>query len=272
MANAGSTYTPLGGQPRTDATNTTTILQNLLQGAGPQLGAGQLGIGATQQQLSLLPSELQQAQAYNQAQAGYQQAGQQISAQQIGLSQLANQQQQAQAATQQGFETQQYNIQQGQYPEQYAQAQLAYQNAMRNTQGGQAIGGTQNTVGGKADINTLNQNYSFQLQDIARSQALSQLGQQSEVSGYGYSQQQLQNAAQNLALNAQANGLSQNQLISMLNYQQAQTGQSFANQALQLYGQLGQEELGQLGTAGSALSLYGFGGSGLNTVAGTKAR
>lgn len=247
MANSGQTGTQA-------ATDTNSFLQQLLGEAAPQLAAGQAGINATQGQLGLVNPELNSELAYNQAMSGYQAQNLGLSEQGLGISQLSNQQQQQQASTQQGFEQQEYNTTQ-------AEAALAYQNAVMQNQGGQAISGTQNTVGGKAETNTLAQNYGYQ-------QQLAGLGQQSEQSGYQFSQQQLQNAAQNLQLNAQANGISQQQLLTMLNYGQQQAGVGAAQNVIGLYGQLGQEEAGQAGTAAQALSQLGF-SSGINALAGT---
>jgi hypothetical protein len=243
------------------------LLNQLMAGIGPQLAAGDINQNLLQQQLGMVGPQVQAQQAYQGAMAGYQGQNLQLSEQGLGISQLANQQQQQQAATQQGFEQQQYGLQAGQYPEQQAEAALAYQNALQQTQGSQAISGTQNTVGGKQQVSTLGQQYGFQQEDIARAQALSQLGQQSEVSGYGYSQEQLQNAQKQLALSAQSNGISEQQLMTMLNFGQQQAGVGGAQNIIQLLSQVGQGDLSQIGQAGQALSQIGF-SSGVNTIAG----
>jgi hypothetical protein len=248
---------------------TQDLIQQALQSVYPQLASGYLSEQGLQQQIGLIDPSLQSQLAYNQAMSGYQGQNLALSEQALGIQQTGLQQQGAQAQAQQGFEQQQYGLQAGQYPEQQAEAALAYQNALMQTQGSQAISGTQNTVGGRAAVNTLGQQYGFQQQDIARNQALSQLGQQSELSGYGYQQQQLQNAAKNLQLNAQANGISQQQLLTMLNYGQQQAGLGAQQSAISLYGQLGQAQLGNFATAAGALSNIGFKGAGVNTIAGT---
>lgn len=265
--NGNTTFTPLNAPQQQQAAPGNELLQQLLAGAAPQLASGDLQLALGQQQLSLYGPEVGAQQAYNTALAGYQ--GQQIglSNQKLGIQQTALQQQGAQQQAQQGFEQQQYGLQQGQYPEQYAEAQLAYQNAMMNTQGQQAISGTQNTVGGKQDISTLNQNYGFQKQDIARAQALSQLGQQSELSGYQYSQEQLQNAGQQLNLMAQANGISQQQMLTMLNYGNQQAGLGAQQDIISLLSSMAGTAGGQVSAAGAALSPIGF-ASGANALAG----
>jgi hypothetical protein len=234
---------------------------------GTQTGQAQIGWNLGQEQLGQVGPQLGQQLAYNNAMAGYQGQNLQLSEQGLGIQQQANQQQQQQAATQQGFEQQQFGIQQGQYPEQTAEANLAYQNAMRQTQGAQAISGTQNTVGGQADISTQNQEHQFQLQDIARSQALSGLGQQAEQSGYQYSQQELQNAQKQLSLSAQANGLSEQQMMTMLNFGNAQAGQGAVQNIIQLLSGQASNALGQAGNVGNQLSQIGF-ASGVNALAG----
>ncbi len=268
MANTGATYTPIGAPEQSTGPNATqNLASTLLSGAEPTIASSQLQYNLGAQQQGLVNTNLAETNAYNQAMTGYQQGSLGISNQQIGLQKTGLQEQGQQAAAQQGFEQQGYNIQQGQYPEQQAEAALAYQNALRSTQGGQAISGTQNTVGGRADVSTLAQNYGFQQQDINRAQQLSQLGQQSELSGYGYSQEQLQNAQKNLGLSAQANGISQQQLYTMLGYQNQQAGLSAQGQSQQI--QAGQESdlINILANAGPALSQLGM-ATNLNATAG----
>lgn len=269
MPNSGTTSTNIFGQTTTSPPNPEQqLLGQLGASVAPQTGQAQLQYNLGQEQLGLVGPEYQNQLAYNNAMAGYQQGSLGLSAQQIGIQQVGQQQQAAQSQAQQGFEQQQYALQQQQYPEQSAEAALAYQNALRNTQGSQAISGTQNTVGGRADVNTLGQNYGFQQQDIARSQALSQLGQKSELSGYQYSQEQLQNAQKSLALSSQANGLSQQQMLTMLNYGNQQAGVGAQQDIISLLAQQGGNAIGQVSNAGSALSQIGF-ASGLNALAGT---
>jgi hypothetical protein len=244
------------------------LLGELGSAVAPTTAQGQVQYNLGQEQLGLINQNLSTTEAYNQAMSGYQAQNLGLGEQGLGIQQLGLQQQGAQNQAQQGYEQQQYALNQTQYPEQSAEAALAYQNAMQQNQGSQAISGTQNTVGGKQQTSTINQNYGFQQQDIARAQALSQLGQQSEQSGYGYSQQQLSNAQQNLSLNAQANGLSEQQLLTMLNYGQSQAGQGAASSLVQLLSGQGTNALGQVENTGSALSTAGFAG-GFNAVAGT---
>lgn len=264
MANSGSLT------PQQQQNSASGLLQQLLGANAPALAEGQLQYNLGNEQLGLAGANVANTQNYNNAMAANQMAGTQISGQQIGLSQLANTQQQQQAGVQQGIEQQEYGLQSGQYPEQQAEAQLAYQNALMQTQGAQAIGGTQNTVGGKSAISTLGAQYGFQQEDIARAQGLSQLGQQSEQSGYGFSQEQLQNASQNLALNAQANGLSQQQILTMLNYGNQQTGTQGLQNVISLLANQGSAALGNLQNAGAAISPIGF-ASGFNALAGVGA-
>lgn len=249
------------------STDQQALLNQLSGTVAPQ--TAETGIQNTlgNDQLGLVGPELQDQTAYNNAMAGYNQAGLQNQAAGIGISGLGLQQQGAQNAAQQGYEQQGYALQQGQYPEQSAEAALAYQNTMMQTAGGQAIGGTQNTVGGKEQVATNAANYGYQQEDINRAQQLSALGQQSEESGYGYSQQQLQNAQSQLSLSAQANGLSEDQLMTMLNYGNTQAGVGAQQDIISLLSQQGENSLSGLGTAGAALSSIGF-ASGLNVLTG----
>lgn len=249
------------------STDQQALLGQLTGAVAPQTAETGLQNTLTQDQINLVGPELQDTTAYSNAMAGYNQAGLQNQAQGIGISQLGLQQQGAQNQAQQGYEQQGYNIQQGQYPEQSAEAALAYQNTLQQTQGGQAISGTQNTVGGRQQVATNAANYGYQQEDINRAQQLSQLGQQSEESGYGYSQQQLQNAQSQLGLSASANGLSQDQLMTMLNYGNTQAGVGAQQDVISLLSQQGENSLSGLGTSGAALSSIGFAG-GVNALAG----
>lgn len=263
----GSTSTNIfGGAEYTGQNPEQAVLDILGSSVGPQLAQGQLQYGLGQQQLGLVGQQFGLQEAYNNAMATNQLGQLGISAQQTGLQQLGLQQQSAQAQAQQQFEQQQYALQSGQYPEQFAEAKLAYQNALMNQQGQQAIGGTMNTVGGKQQASTLTQQYGFQQQDIARAQALSQLGQQSELSGFQYSQQQLQNAQSNLALIAKANGLSQQQAYQMLQYGNQQAGLGAQQNIIGILSGMGNAALGNISALGGALSPIGF-ASGLNALA-----
>lgn len=246
----------------------TRALLTQLQGQNaPGNAQNQQQYNLGQDAINNVGANLASTDAYQQAMSGYQAQNLGLSEQGLGIKQTGLTQQGAQSAAQQGFEQQGYNIQQGQFPEQSAEAALAYQNQVMQTQGGQAISGTQNTVGGKQQVSTQAQQYGFQQQDIARAQALSQLGQQSEQSGYGYSQQQLANAQKNLSLNAQANGLSEQQIATMLNYGQSQAGQGAAQNIIQLLA--GQGDNALAGLQGTAAGLSAAGSSaGFNALAG----
>lgn len=256
MANSGSV-----------TTNEQALLGQLTGAAAPQTANAQTQFNLEQQQYNEVNPELAQTVAYNNAMEGYQSANLGLSNQGLGIQQLGLQQQGAQSAAQQGIEQQEYGLQQGQYPEQSAEAALAYQNAVMQNQGGQAIGGTQNTVGGKAQTSTLQQQYGFQQEDINRAAALSALGQQSEESGYQYSNEELANAQAQLALSGQANGLSGQQMATMLKYGNAQAGQGAQQNLIQLLSQMSSTAAGNLTSVGAAISPIGF-GAGVNALAG----
>jgi hypothetical protein len=224
----------------------------------PQLAAGENQYQIEQNQMGQINAQTQLTEQQNQYQAQQQLAGLGIANQQLGLQQQGLQQQGAQQQAQQQYEQQQYNIQSGQYPEQFAEAALSYQNALMNMQGQQAIGGTQNTVGGKAQMGMLGANYGFQLQDITRAQQLAGIGQQAEVSGFQYGQQQLQNASANLGLIAKSNNMSVDQVYQALQFGQEQAGLGAQSDVLGLLGQMNQTALQNITTAGTAIAAGGI--------------
>jgi len=255
------------GAANTNAANEQALLNQLQGEAAPTTAAGQLQYNLGQNELGLVNANVSQQQAYNNAMTGYDAQNLGLTEQGTAISGLGLQEQGAQNTQQQGLEQQEYGLQSGQYPEQQAEAALAYQNTMMQTAGGQAISGTANTVGGRQTVATNAANYGFQTEDIARSQALAGLGQQSEESGYQYSGEELQNAQANLALSAQANGLSEQQMLTMLNYGNTQAGESGAQDIIQLLSQQGSTASGNLSSVGSALSPIGF-AAGVNAQAG----
>lgn len=257
MANAG----------QAGSNDQKSLLQQLSGAAAPQQAGAQLQYNLGQDALGLQNSELTQGQAYNQAMAGYNSQNLDLSNAGLGISQTALTEQGANTAQQQGIEEQQYALQQGQFPEQSSEAALAYQNTMMQTSGAQAIGGTANTVGGRQQVATNAQNYGFQQEDIARSQAQSQLSQQGEEAGYQYTQEQLANAQSNLNLSAKANGISAQQMLTMLNYGNTQAGQGAAQNIIQLLSQQGGNATAGLSGEGAALSPIGF-AAGVNATAG----
>lgn len=271
MANsAPGTWTTITGQHQGNPDAAIqTIMRDLYQSLGPQTSLSQLQANLSQAQLGLVGPEAQMQTTYNQAMAGYQGQNLGLTEQGTALQGQALDQRAAQQAAQQGYEQQGYALQQTQYPEQQAQAALAYQNSLRNMQGSQAIGGTQNTVGGRADVATLGQNYAWQQQDIARNQQLSQIGQAAEVSGYGYSQQQIQNARQQLALSAKANGLSEQQLMTMLQYGKSQVGAGAAQDVISILSGQAQNIAGNISNIGAIEALTGYGqNAGVNLFGG----
>jgi hypothetical protein len=248
-----------------------TPYQQLLSAEGNQIGGttalGQFQYGLDQQQLQLANTGLQNATTYNATMAGYQRGQLGIQSQQQGIQRTGLGQQGALAQTQQGIEQQQYGLQQQQFPEQRAEAALNYQNAMKNLQDSQAASGTSTTQGAQRAVGTENTMYGFQQADINRAQQQSQLGQQSEQAGFQYSQEQLQNASANLDLMAKANGMSQDQVKTMLNYGAQQQGQQTAQDVIGLLSQMAQTGVSNAANVQAQLSAAGF-SSGINGLAG----
>ncbi len=125
---------------------------------------------------------------------------------------------------QQGIEQAQYGITSTKYPQEQAQAALAYKNTQLANQRGAAASGTTGTTGAHEAQSTAKANYGWRSATIYRQQQLAALGQTSEQVGYGLSQEQLANSSQQLALTAQKQGVSYQQLISQLGYGLSQVG------------------------------------------------
>lgn len=245
----------------------SALLGQLTGAAAPQTADTQLQYNLGQDQLGLVNNNLNQSQAYNNAMAGYNAQNLGLSEQGTAISATGLGEQSANTAQQQAIEEKQYGLQQQTFPEQSAEAALAYQNTMMNTAGSQAIGGTANTVGGRANVATNAANYGFQQEDIARSAQESALGQQGEEAGAQYTQEQLANARSNLGLSAQANGLSEQQMLTMLNYGNTQAGEGAQQDVISLLSQQGNNALGGESSVGAGISPIGF-AAGVNPLAG----
>lgn len=240
--------------------------QQLLQQTAPTTAGDALTQQTTLDQAGLVGPQLGQTEAYNNALGGYSTAQYGVTQEQNALSQQENSLQSGTNAAQQGFEEQGYGLQQAAF------GLTAQQQAQANTQALQGISssgvanGTLNTIGQGRNVSNQNSAYALQQQQLANSQQQSQASQGSEEAGFAGGQQQLQLAGQNLGLIAQANGISQNQALTMLNYGNQQAGATAQSDILGLlgtYGAAGGQDEQQVG---SALSNIGFAG-GVNTLA-----
>jgi hypothetical protein len=258
------------------AATTTGALtqQQLLQAIAPQTSADQLQVSATDQQLGLVGPETAQNVAYANALAGIQTSQYGITQQQNTLQQQEGVQQGAQNVAQQGIEQTGYGLQQGaigiqgqQLGVQQQQLNLAYNNAVTGQQNQGAAAGTTYTHGQQQAMGTLQQNQNLSTQALGLQGSL--LGNQSaqaantqagEESGFGYTQQQLANSQQNLQLIAEANGLSQQQAMTMLSYQGQQAGLQGQQQTAQLEGQKEGIISGNASTIESTLGAMAFAG------------
>lgn len=246
--------------------------QQLLQGIAPQTEADKDAIAGIQGQQALVGPQVASQSAYSNALAGIQSGQYGIQQQQTGLQLAEGQQQGAQNVAQQGIEEKGYGLQQGaigiqgqELGVQQQQQNLSYNNALRSQQDAGAAQGSLYTHGQSSAMGTLKTsdtlaNQSLGLQNsLLNNQSQSEANtQQGEESGYAYNQQQLQNAQANIGLIAKANGLSNQQALTMLNYQQQQAGIQGAAQANQLLTQLGTTTLGDEQTIGSTLGLESF--------------
>jgi hypothetical protein len=249
--------------PATPQQQTT---QQLLQTTAPTTAGDALTAASDQQQIGLAGPELAQTEAYNNALGGFSTQQYGVTQAQNALSQQGNAQQYQQGIAQQGFEQQNYGLQQQAFGLQSQQNQLAHTTALQNQSTSGAASGTLNTVGQGRDTSNINSNFALQQALLGNSQQQSQISQQAEQSGFGYSQEQIGNAGKNLGLIAQANGISQSQALSMLNYGNQQSATGAQQDVLSLLSQYGQTGEGDVSTVGAALSQQGFAG-GINALA-----
>lgn len=257
------------------ATSTGAVTQQqLLQAIAPQTGADQLQEAATQQQINLIGPTTAAEVGYSNALAGIQSQQYGITQQQNQLQQTENTQQANQNVTQQNLEMQNYGLSQAnigiqgqELGVQGQQQTLAYNNAVTGQQDAGAASGTSNTRGQKNAISTLGQNYQLGNQSLGLQNSLltneltsAQNTQIGEQSGFEFGQQQLGNAQQNLGLVAQANGLSNQQAMTMLSYQNQQAGLAGASQLAQLTGQQEGQISSDAQNITSQLALLGLAG------------
>lgn len=246
--------------------------QQLLAGIAPQTGADAIQIAGLQQQQGLVGKEVAQQGAYANALAGNQSAQFGITQQQNALQQQEGVQQGAQNQAQQGIEEKNYGLQQGaigiqqsELGNQQASLNLNYGNALRSQQDQGAAQGSLYTHGQSNSIKTLGEQQTLATGALGlQGQLLNNQGeqaansQQGEESGYQFTQQQLQNAQANLGLIAKSNGLSNQQALTMLNFQNQQAGLQGQQQTAQLLTQIGTTALGDESTIGSTLGSQAF--------------
>lgn len=250
-------------------TGSPNTLQNILgqleSSTAPQqsISALQAALAGNQfnintQQYGLSNTNLEQQAANQEAQLG-------ISGQQLGLQGQGLQAQAGLLGTTTGLEQQEYGLQQQQYPEQLAEAALNFGANQQALTGNLAASGATNTVGAKTQENLLTQNYGYQQADINRAQQLSSLQQQGTTAQQQYSAADLARQQQNLALVAQSNGLSQQEVAQQLGYGLAQSGLDYEQNLPQLLNSLSGIYEGELGTAeGAAGELGLLGGTSLS--------
>lgn len=246
--------------------------KSLLQGIAPETGADQAAIGGLQEQYNLVAPETAQNQAYANALAGIQSSQYGVQQQTTGLQTLEGQQQGAQNQAQQGVEEKNFGLSQaaigiqgGELANQQASLNLNYGNALRGQQDAGAAQGTTYTHGQGAAVKTLGEQQTLATGALnLQGQLLNNQGQQQEntqqgeESGYAFNQQQLANAQANIGLIAKSNGLSNQQALTMLNYQSQQAGLQGQAQSAQLLSQIGTTALSDEQTIGTALGLQSF--------------
>lgn len=248
------------------ATAQGDTLQQLLGSIAGQTSGDNLTQASTAQQIAQVGPELAQSQAYSQALGGYSTEQYGITQAQNALSQQGNAEQYAQGQAQQGFEEQNYGLQQQAFGLQNTGQQEAHTQALQGISTSGTASNTLNTVGQGRNVSNQNQSFALNQALLGNSENQAAVGQAAEQSGYNYNQQQISNAGQNLKYIAQANGVSQQQALTMLGYGQQQAGQGAQTDLLQLLGQYGSGASADAANVGSTLSQIGFAG-GINTLA-----
>lgn len=234
------------------------LLGNIGQQFLPTAGAFGLQAAAAQQEAGLIGPELGLSNAYQSAMAGFQTGQLGIRGQQIGLSRLGTQQEQALQGILNPLEQQSYALSTTQYPEQRQEAALTYRNRLLQEQGNIAQSGAQGTLGAQQELTTMKQQYGFQLQDIARSQQLATLSQRGTLAQQKYTTEQLNNALQNLSYVAESNGLSQQEVMTRLNYAITQGQLGAQATAIGILTHLGQIWSGAETNAAAILGTSGY--------------
>lgn len=270
--NTGAVGTPQAGPAVGAASPTTAAASGLLSNpnwqseiAGYLSGSyapaeGQQGLTAALggAQLGLVGPQLGVSSAELGNQAGYSLANSLLGYEGIGLQSQALASQAGTEAQQQGLEQAVYGVQQTQFPEEKAQADLANANAQRQISDSGAITGTTQTQGHGRAVATQQSQYGWNLADIYRNQQLAQLGQQSEQVGFGGQEEQIANARSQLGLAAQGQGLSAQQATNQLGFGLQQLGVSASpEQYLTGIANAQSGEAQQLSALGSQASLIG---------------
>jgi hypothetical protein len=222
--------------------NSPNSLQNILgqiEGSqGPQMGIYNLQSALAGNQYNLNTKQYQLSTGNLEQQAANQLAQLGISGQQIGLQGQGLQAEAGLLGTTTGLEQQEYAQQQTQYPEQLNEAALNYGYNKQNLAGNLASQGATNTVGSRQQQHLLDTNYYYQVADITRAKNLSQLQQQGTTAQQQYSAAEIARQQQNLALVAQSNGLSIQEVQQQLGYGLAQAGLDYQQNLPQLLNSL----------------------------------
>jgi hypothetical protein len=196
----------------------------LYGGYAGTIAKSQLGTALGSEALGLSPYGMALTAQGLQAGAGFTFAGAMLGYRGLGLESQTLARQASTAAGQQGLEQAMYGITASRYPQEAAQASQKYLMTQLGLQGQGAGTGTLNTAGSYNAQRTAAQQYSWQLATIYRSQQLASLGQQSEQLGYATKAGGFGNAQQQLALSAQQQGLSVQEMEERLQFGLSQLG------------------------------------------------
>jgi len=250
--------------------NLQNILGSSLSGIAPGIAGSGLQAALAGEQYDINQRQYGLTASNLIEQAANQRLGLDISGQQIGLQGQGLAEEKSLLAQTTGLERLEAGTAAEQYPEQEAQALLNYGTNVSNLRGNLAASGATNTVGAGQQENLLAKNYEWQIADIQRAQKQAYFQQLGTAAQQQYSASDLARQQQNLALVAEQNGLSIQEVQQQLAYGLSQAGLDVRQNLPQLLNSLNQIYSGDISQIEGAAGQLGLlGGTSLANVANT---
>jgi|SRR6516162_7633379 len=250
--------------------NLQNILGSSLSGIAPGIAGSGLQAALAGEQYDINQRQYGLTASNLIEQAANQRLGLDISGQQIGLQGQGLAEEKSLLAQTTGLERLEAGTAAEQYPEQEAQALLNYGTNVSNLRGNLAASGATNTVGAGQQENLLAKNYEWQIADIQRAQKQAYFQQLGTTAQQQYSASDLARQQQNLALVAEQNGLSIQEVQQQLAYGLSQAGLDVRQNLPQLLNSLNQIYSGDISQIEGAAGQLGLlGGTSLANVANT---
>lgn len=270
------------------------LLKQLGGSIAPTLGLDQLQSAVVQQEMGMVGTQLNLSNAYQKMLAKYTTAQLDITGTKLKITttglqeqrayltktfQLQSQQlglQQQLLNEQSGLEQKQYTVTSEKYATEVKTANIKFRTQVLGQESSIAGSGVQGTTAQRAALTTIVQQHTMALKTITRSMQLATLKQQTAlakqaytramlgISGqqltakYKYTMQQLQNAQANLSLLAKSNGLSEQEVLTRLNYSLSQNQLSAAQTLVGMLTKLGSIWTGEETTVGNAIGQAGL--------------